>query len=575
MVSNCPLMYDNIKSDPLLASTRSCILRSLLPAGVAAFVVLAGCDVLATLFPFWLPYPLSSTNTLGLGMSFSGIGLLERWAVMLLVVLAGTTFTLLGAGVLAVFLMGFAAGATLGRVGLADVLAVSLPQKSSRWGWVLFWRTLPSATVFLVVSFFLPHQVVLVILFIVQITVVVAFHNRSDTKSRADSLLLYTLFWLLPLRAPVLFVWVRNVTFGWTSPSGITLTHLSGMSEPSGDHNPFLILPFFALVQRSVAHSMRKSQPATRCAMPRILEAQLCALTVLAVVVGAAAPFKTYVAFDAVCLAAALYWALSARWRPWEDMRPNPDDGFTIDSEQRFELSHLPSASSSVPAALTIPDEVGTGQPSTEPELTPAAEVDFTVDALSSPQLSVASPSTRLDGEIKKYLDEVDRYQMARDSVNRSLTAGFVSLAKARLEVPAAGLGTRIGKDGLDARARVASIQVRIEQGPDTALRWRLVKLPPPPKKQKAESEKEVAREDEPKRTTPPLDPLYQFAALPPPALRRAQTQFRESLVSLISGPEVESSRPATGALHQPTVLASRDVLQELEKRVRAARAEL
>lgn len=262
---------------------------------------------------------------------------------------------------------------------------------------------------------------------------------------------------------------------------------------------------------------------------------------------------------------------------------------------------------------------IGRVSASTAPDTTATATATTTTAAEGNVDTGVKAQAG-VDRAITAYFDAVDVYEAEAARACTALERGFLSLAKARMEVPAAGLGTRIGKDGFDSRARKATVRVHIDHVSPHPARWRLVKVLPSDTDPASESEPEPEPKPEPepepgrqaacapapgdsrgpgqdkkvpppekqrpiaasarattKRRPRPVDPLYQFAALPPPALRRAQAQFRDALVALV-GPFDELTRPESesepqSAQPHASVLRSLSTLCGLEAELRGVRA--
>ncbi|PWN45114.1 PGAP1-domain-containing protein [Ceraceosorus guamensis] len=64
-----------------------------------------------------------------------------------------------------------------------------------------------------------------------------SIHSHSQERARQHFLLLNILLWLLPLKAPVLLVWARNLGAGWVAPLG------------GPDHNVLRVAPVLILAQ--------------------------------------------------------------------------------------------------------------------------------------------------------------------------------------------------------------------------------------------------------------------------------------------------------------------------------------
>jgi hypothetical protein len=103
------------------------------------------------------------------------------------------------------------------------------------------------AVLTVVVTFVVPIQFVFLVLFLLQflsairsnITLQVAekVEPRNMSRLNQQKLLLNLYFWLLPLNAPALLIWTRNLVHGWYGALG------------GSDHNLFAVLGFLALTQ--------------------------------------------------------------------------------------------------------------------------------------------------------------------------------------------------------------------------------------------------------------------------------------------------------------------------------------
>lgn len=243
--------------------------------------------------------------------------------------------------------------------------------------------------------------------------------------------------------------------------------------------------------------------------------------------------------------------------------------------------------------------------------------------------LADSSSQERLDDALERYLEALDAYLSARERAGHALAAGFFDLARAKMD-----LGhVRLGATTFDARLK-ATLQVRVQIGSDNPEKppsFKLVKVEP-----SADDEEEVTQKDaspstsrsgeqaegqglrrrkagegdadrnssgqetsvspqhdhdekkpntqgpsvsyssssQSKRKTRPPDALYQFAALPPPSLRRAHTKFGEVLDALI-GASSPSRGGGSGERAQEDVMVIAARLGQLEEEVRLLRREV
>ena len=197
---------------------------------------------------------------------------------------------------------------------------------------------------------------------------------------------------------------------------------------------------------------------------------------------------------------------------------------------------------------------------------------------------SSSSAADELDAHLVSLLHTADAYAASQQAAAAHLARAFLSLSRARMHLGALGASSLLGADGADARLK-AGVRCRV----DDAGRMRLVRSAPSTseapasaaekklaaperlrrrpradaaldeKQNAASPEKEAAsraaavEQDEkasldinagnkksdappskPKRPPQAPDPLYQFSALPPPALRSAQKSFIAALDELL-----------------------------------------
>lgn len=159
-----------------------------------------------------------------------------------------------------------------------------------------------------------------------------------------------------------------------------------------------------------------------------------------------------------------------------------------------------------------------------------------------------------LDQLLEEYLHQVNQYMIQRDQLSKLISTGSFQLSKAHMQLDALRLGR-----SWDARMK-AKVLVEIdEKGQFT--------LTSPPQAEISKEEKEKTEESTLRRRRTPVDnaskggtivekhdhddgshveedaeketlafdPLYQFSALPPPSLRKAQQNFRRSLEVIVA----------------------------------------
>lgn len=169
---------------------------------------------------------------------------------------------------------------------------------------------------------------------------------------------------------------------------------------------------------------------------------------------------------------------------------------------------------------------------------------------MAEPQ-EITTLHQQLDSLWIRYLDLLDQYTKAQDTIKNSLSPGFFSLAQANFTSP----GRRYGQDYYDQRA-VASSRVEITDDADAlAVKITTLKIEANPQKETAahaptpepehekddteatqlptpEPEEARTQEEKPEEDRPrlPSDPLRQFGILIPPALRSAQKSFAKAV---------------------------------------------
>jgi hypothetical protein len=153
------------------------------------------------------------------------------------------------------------AGATIldGLLGLTEIVVArsskskTRPKPKERQAQNHFrdWRTaMPVAISSLAVYAIVPHQVIVLVLFLVHLVTTAAakvdrksaigWTSLKTTHLQQCRALLLALFWCLPIKAPVLFVWARNALNGWVARHGRGVEAIR-----AGDHNPLEVISFF------------------------------------------------------------------------------------------------------------------------------------------------------------------------------------------------------------------------------------------------------------------------------------------------------------------------------------------
>ena len=90
----------------------------------------------------------------------------------------------------------------------------------------------------LLVATFVPYQLAFLVSYLIHSLSTLSSLRSATSSSRSNlyTSVLYLLLWLLPVNAPVLVVWVRNLQANWTEPFG-------------GDHNVLDIAGILVLVE--------------------------------------------------------------------------------------------------------------------------------------------------------------------------------------------------------------------------------------------------------------------------------------------------------------------------------------
>ncbi|CZT15298.1 uncharacterized protein RCC_01162 [Ramularia collo-cygni] len=168
---------------------------------------------------------------------------------------------------------------------------------------------------------------------------------------------------------------------------------------------------------------------------------------------------------------------------------------------------------------------------------------------------SITSLHQQLDTLWIRYLDLLEQYTQAQDTIRKALGQGFLSLAQANFT----SSGRRYGQDYYDERA-VASSRVQVSDDSGDSLSVEIVtvmqevmkspsaSLPTPepedgahdpdwkteptqlPTPEPENSHERVERKSEEEHPRLPTDPLRQFGILIPSALRSAQKSFSKAV---------------------------------------------
>ncbi|KAE8267539.1 hypothetical protein A4X09_0g4804 [Tilletia walkeri] len=530
-------------------------------------------------------------------------------------------------------------------------------------------------TVIIAIFFLVPYQLAFLIATMVQLLNAVRASadlsqerrkrgSSSSVRSTADSsekasrynqqmLVLALMMSVLPIRAPVLIVWARNVLLGVRAPA---------TTPGLGDHNVLEIISFVLLVQ--VGSSGRLLQPAPSRTIARITQLLFSVVAIKSLTWGLR---YTYLLYDGLNILFA--WLLFVQWRARKlgasSTTSTPSD-YTLlrqrgDFEEIDESSaydrgedgedftvHSGAAGPSVlqarysrPAASSASHEEKSSQQKIKTQILcmdlPAelsASSILPTSLAASADLSKSksklkdgsktlSAQEHLDHLLGQYLDLAASYHDLRLRSGQHFAQGHLDLVRARMQVGGWNLA-KLGKDGWDARlAAQTQVRARVVKDGEEVSSDRLVgfetfspslvgsegegekdEVKPyvidegdasaglrQRRKQKTEADdagttesKEVTEEKEQdqdkdddekkkdgdgrKSKRPPLppDPLYQFAALPPPSLRSAKNHFEQALVLSLGGPRT------TDDDRQPDIIAVVLEMAQLSEAIDAAR---
>ncbi|CAD6885176.1 unnamed protein product [Tilletia laevis] len=546
-------------------------------------------------------------------------------------------------------------------------------------------------TVIVAIFFLIPYQLAFLIATMVQLLNAVrasatwsrerrqagsSAHGRitadlSDSASRyhQQMLVLALMMGVLPIRAPVLVVWARNVLLGIRAPA---------TTPGLGDHNVLEIVSFILFVQ--VGTSGRLLQRAPSRMLARITQLLFSFVAIKSLTWGLR---YTYLLYDGLNIIFA--WLLFVQWRTrklgasssttagpsshdYTLLRQRGDyDGIEENAAQaRAENGQDAAVHSATagPSALqarhsrpgpspALYDESAAAPPqiikannsapilrmdipaelSASTVLPPslAASADLS-NPRSKPTTTMRTPHENLDDLLKRYLDLAATYHALRTRSAKHFAQGHIDLVRARMQVGGWNLA-KLGKDGWDARlaaqTQVRAVWVNKEREGQEEESSRLLGFetftPRPstdegdeekegvqpylideddapavlrhrrkPKatsddataaetdkdggnkhqedEDKKEKEKKDGNGDDKKAKRPPLppDPLYQFAALPPPSLRSAKSHFEKAL-SLSIGGSGSGSQTADNS-HQPDIISVVLEMAQLSDAIDSAR---
>jgi len=408
----------------------------------------------------------------------------------------------------------------------------------------------------LAIFFFLPIQFVFLVLFLIQLinTVKVSVaDSRSDERRKEHStamanqqvLFLNIFFWLLPLNAPVLLIWTRNLWNGWYGTLG------------KSDHNVLKISGFILVNYISMsAEGFSRIRSKAASFLVAALFFRGAMLGVLYGIRYTSDLFgATNVAF--LCLAATTFYERLKQAPIQSEEEENKEEQKSLfdaeDDQHAIHHSTLPESilnegESALPPSLQASLMTNEGVPGYE------------VESYEDKKDNAHGKSNLLDGLLKEYLSTLDEYLKAQNSSSDAVARGLFQLSKARMQ-----LGSPHLTRNWDARMK-ASIGVEINEGrvhlskknyiekeelgdtagendvvtekESTTLRRRKGKMEEVSKvvDNKSKEDEKVEK----KKPAAPYDPLYQYSALPPQTLRNAQAQFN-TLLKLLVGQDDET----------------------------------
>ncbi len=416
----------------------------------------------------------ASANTLGLGAPYEPLLTFQLRAAF--VILCGTSLTVAGSFLHQVLLYLLRLCTRVKDHQTREFSALTLPTSVAGLAVLL----LPTIVMVIVQAGLLPHQAVFCILFAVQMRTTSMAQVTAQVRPPSHGIQIYlkqclftseALLWCTVLKAPTLVIWARNVIHGWP-----TENRRGPLPLALSDMRVVETLPLLFMCQ--IMASRQFFAPISwHQRLHRALKVALICLAILLPVYGARRP---YVMLDIIkgTIAAAIGTYLASI----------VDRGRTMTARGRHEGASL----------IQLHD------------ISDAPAKRLPIEFQHSEETAASAESR--DSVSKALLDATDRYLNRRSSANETLRSAFLNLGKAKVQSQH-WIGTRVGKDGWDLRARSGHRCEVTRQG--------LLRLEGPARSDASE-EKE------------PQSPLHQFAALPSSALRRAHAEFERALVELM-----------------------------------------
>jgi pimeloyl-ACP methyl ester carboxylesterase len=405
------------------------------------------------------------------------------------------------------------------------------------------------------------------------------------SASKQARLLLHLMVWILPLNAPILLIWSRNLLQGWYGTLGRSdhnVLHVAG----------YLLATYIASTGQSIPRARSRASKTVT-----VLLALRCTLTALLYGIR-----YTYALGGSVNILLVWLSFLHFRDRLMQGTTSyTADEDATEDQEVEKRLllaplysqrnretspahySNLPKTAADETSELTPPDSIRASTFVKDQQVS-GYEIREKGNVQST---GVTEATTRLDALLEEYLTVLDRYMIARQSISDTVARGVFQLSKARMQ-----LGMPHMHEGWDGRMQ-ASTRVKVQ--PDGSFALVKVDLTREDdvvgqrKEGEAESglrrrkkvdqskmQEMVPQEDDgkvekdeksrQKQEARPYDPLYQFSALPPQSLRQSQISFEE-VTRLIVGGDFADNNKREG------LLGHMKRLDELEIRIREERS--
>ncbi|UZJ57245.1 hypothetical protein CBS101457_006565 [Exobasidium rhododendri] len=434
-----------------------------------------------------------------------------------------------------------------------------------------------------------PVQFVFLALFLLQILSTIrayaAVHDASDgreiSRLHQQKWLLNLYFWLLPLNAPALLIWTRNLTHGWYGTLG------------GSDHNFLSVLGFLAVSKISSSGDILqhgRSRPVSV-----LTQGLMIVFSVYALAYGIRYTYSLFTLVNCILTWLAVVhfktkYAQSIERRNVveTDNQHEEREAFIAKRELHSAIPQELRASDVVPDSLTSSFKQHDGYTLHQE----GDEVEEAIEERGEVDLNIESKEAGSRDELlERYLNILDEYFAGKKAVSEHFTSGHFQLSKARMQLGRltsmnnswdarmkANRMIRFKHDGTSAAMEKSEpsdlrddekgtlMTTEMQESQQSLLRRRQGGVPVHEDVQEAKSGlrgvsgKEPKKEGEQttKKKAQPFDPLYQFAALPPPSLRTAQAEFISALEGMIGTP---SSRG---------LLAIQSDLHQLEKRIAA-----